>query len=666
MNPFYNVTANPIARTQGRSDVIRAEYAAIEAGFDGVKAQLDLKAPLNSPTFTGSVVFASGSIDATGVSSFTAPTVTPVWDATNKVATTAFVIAAIGASGTMLPPQGGFPGAFLRTNATSASWQYIVGLGLGTYQNVTSSTTLTGDVRNVDFTGAPAGTVATLPAATTLPMHTVFTMFGGVTNVGLQSPAGELLVAGDASVGQQLILTGNGTSEGSWRRVLNSLQAADLASTRHIVGQNTTLRSIAANGRGAALPIGTDRVLVVAVGSGGAGVEAYVVTAAGNSISLGSVTSVAAAGAVHWIRLLQVTGGYVVAWAASSSAQIQVSGLAVSGTTVTASAATGIGNAVASNSGLSMVDVAIEASGAAVVALYRRSNTLVEAVAATFSGSSAPTVGSAVTFAAGTDLNAGSAALASVSGGVLVGAYTCEDTSGPTQVASARVITLTGASISLGASLSLIGTLAAGHGPIAAARVTATTVLLVTKRTTGSDATAAVATISGTTLTLGGVLTWANSGDGLQASTAAIGAVGHAIDVGSGNFFVAVGASNAAETRMASLNVSGTTVTRNGASQQATQLANSRAPFSPQAGWVAYSLAGASSIFSMVPCNASGINATGIGLGVTVTSSSFARASSASEAPIAIARLQTGKRLMAVSFDSAIRAAVVQYGGAVA
>ena len=53
-----------------------------------------------------------------------------------------------------------------------------------------------------------------------------------------------------------------------------------------------------------------------------------------------AVTTVAAAGAVHWIRLLQVTGGYVVAWTTSATSQIQVAGLAVSGTTVTASAAT--------------------------------------------------------------------------------------------------------------------------------------------------------------------------------------------------------------------------------------------------------------------------------------------------------------------------------------
>ena len=49
-NPFYNVTNNPIARTLGRSDVMRAEFALVEDGFDETKAQLDLKAPLAKGT----------------------------------------------------------------------------------------------------------------------------------------------------------------------------------------------------------------------------------------------------------------------------------------------------------------------------------------------------------------------------------------------------------------------------------------------------------------------------------------------------------------------------------------------------------------------------------------------------------------------------------------
>lgn len=129
-NPFYNVTNNPIARTLGRSDVMRAEFALVEDGFDATKAALDLKAPLAGPTFTGTVTFntaavnvTAGSVDASSVSSFLVPTVSPVSDATNKAASTAFVIAAIGASGTLLPPQVTHAGKFLRTDGVSASWQ---------------------------------------------------------------------------------------------------------------------------------------------------------------------------------------------------------------------------------------------------------------------------------------------------------------------------------------------------------------------------------------------------------------------------------------------------------------------------------------------------------------------------------------------------------------
>jgi hypothetical protein len=666
-NPFYNVTNNPIARTLGRSDVMRAEFALVEDGFDETKAQLDLKAPLASPTFTGTVTFntssisiTTGSVDASSVSSFLVPTVSLVSDATNKAASTAFVIAAIGASGTMLPPQATHDGKFLRSNGVSASWQHIVGLGLGSYLNVTSSQTITGDARNLDFSSAPAGTVATLPAANTLPLHTVFTLLGGGTNVGVATPSGDLLLA-ISGPGQQVLLTNNSTADGTWRIIADYLQSSAPASARWIVGQSTTLRSVSASGRGAALGIGSDRALVVALGGGGTGVEAYVATVSGNSVSIGSVTSVVASGAVHWIRLLQVTGGYVVAWTTSATSQIQVAGLAVSGTTVTASAPTAIGNAIASTSSLSMVDVAIEASGAAVVALYRRNGTTVEAVAATFSGSSAPTVGSAVTFlTTGTTLNYGSAALASLSAGTLVGAFSCEDSS-PAHVAQARVITLTGATISLGGALSISGVgFLTGHGPIAVARVTATTALLVAKETSATNTAAAVATVSGTSLSLGSSVGWGTVS--LTSSPAAAGVVAHLVDVGSGAYLALAGAANANETCMASLSVSGATVTRNGTSQQASQLTNSLRPVSPQPGWAAFSLGGAFALFSFQTVAGSGI---GFGSGslAPTTAGAFTATSGVSPSPIGVIRMQTGKRLLVVQFDTVVRAQVVQYGG---
>jgi hypothetical protein len=96
-NAFYNhVSANPANQTRGNSSTMRAEFDAIVAGFDGVDAlnneviaarqgqasllaNMALKAPAASPTFTGTP---------------SAPTASP-GTATTQLATTAFMMAAI-------------------------------------------------------------------------------------------------------------------------------------------------------------------------------------------------------------------------------------------------------------------------------------------------------------------------------------------------------------------------------------------------------------------------------------------------------------------------------------------------------------------------------------------------------------------------------------------
>lgn len=118
-NPHYNATGSPAVRSKARSDVIRGEYEAIEAGFDSVESA---KADLSGDTFTGPVTF-NGSVSfATTV---TAPTVPSAGDSTTNVATTAFVQSVLGASGSLLPPQSGHAGKALYTNGTSAAWQAV-------------------------------------------------------------------------------------------------------------------------------------------------------------------------------------------------------------------------------------------------------------------------------------------------------------------------------------------------------------------------------------------------------------------------------------------------------------------------------------------------------------------------------------------------------------
>ncbi len=659
-NPYFDHRISSfqfLPLTLVRAAAVNARLNEVSAGFDGVKGDIDLKAPLASPTFTGTVTFNTAAINVTG-GTVTIPSPGTVAENSGRAATTAWVQSLLGSLSVGLPAQLTHAGKYLRTDGTSASWQDLplpTGLGSGLRLAVTTSQAITGLSRILDFTGAPAGTVATLPDATTLPVGTVFTLVGAVSNVGAENAVGELL---SGAGGQYLLLEGNAAPAGTWSLISAALAPSALAATLNIVGQTTTLRSVNAAGRGATLAIGSDRVLVVALGTGGVGVEAYVVTASGNAVSLGAVTTVAAAGAVHWIRLLQVTGGYVVAWTTSATAQIQVAGLAVSGTTVTSSAATAIGNAIASSSTLSMVDVAIESNGATIVAAYRRSTTVIEAVAASFSGSAAPLVGAAVTVYTATAAANVFMALAAADTATYTVAFSMADNG--VHVAQVRTLTLAGVVMTAGTALSIAGTLLAGNGPIAMRRLTASTALLIGKLLLGTNATAAVATVSSNPPTLGTVLTWCNSGNGLQASgTGNDAANGRLTDMGSGFFFGQVGGEPNGQAATGVFSVSGTTVTLHGSPGTAGSLTTTPEHTRLVDGW-AGSRQTASS-FAVSPVSAAGVGASLFAPGIT--SATFTVISGVKPGPIDVHRLQTGKRLMAVTFDTAIRAAVVQYRG---
>lgn len=115
-NPYYTKTGQPASQTQGRSDVIRAEYSLIEAGFDAAYAAILLRATSASPTFTGTV-------NASGATTVTVPTEANLADSTTKAASTAFVQGVLGAAGALLPVQTGFTALYsLKTNGTVASW----------------------------------------------------------------------------------------------------------------------------------------------------------------------------------------------------------------------------------------------------------------------------------------------------------------------------------------------------------------------------------------------------------------------------------------------------------------------------------------------------------------------------------------------------------------
>ena len=61
-NSYYTPTGNPASATLGRATNIRAEFAAVEDGFDAVETAMNLKAPLSAPTFTGLMTVSDGQV----------------------------------------------------------------------------------------------------------------------------------------------------------------------------------------------------------------------------------------------------------------------------------------------------------------------------------------------------------------------------------------------------------------------------------------------------------------------------------------------------------------------------------------------------------------------------------------------------------------------------
>ena len=123
LETFPSVTG-AVTPTHTELNFVDGVTSAIQTQLDALTAA---KAPIASPTFTGTVTIPSGASIAgfaplaspTFTGTPTAPTAT-VGTSTTQIATTAFV-AATGLS-TALPGQSGNAGKFITTDGTNASW----------------------------------------------------------------------------------------------------------------------------------------------------------------------------------------------------------------------------------------------------------------------------------------------------------------------------------------------------------------------------------------------------------------------------------------------------------------------------------------------------------------------------------------------------------------
>lgn len=106
-NPYFNNAIDLLPVTRARAADVEANFSAVGAGFDAVKTDMDAKAPLASPTFTGMP---------------SAPT-PPSGDASTRLATMAALKAAIDSAAAInLPDVSGAEGKYLRVISGVPAW----------------------------------------------------------------------------------------------------------------------------------------------------------------------------------------------------------------------------------------------------------------------------------------------------------------------------------------------------------------------------------------------------------------------------------------------------------------------------------------------------------------------------------------------------------------
>ena len=163
-NRNYNKSANPATNSSGSSSAIRSEFTAIDAGFAGVEAELDLKLAATAQaadsaklaTVTPSANFLTLAVQTfsqmiTSLSTSLSSWFTTTWldtdttmtaDSDVKVSSQKAVRAFVAATAfaPVLPSQAGNASKFITTDGTNASWAPLPFLALLSVISVSSIT----------------------------------------------------------------------------------------------------------------------------------------------------------------------------------------------------------------------------------------------------------------------------------------------------------------------------------------------------------------------------------------------------------------------------------------------------------------------------------------------------------------------------------------------
>ena len=403
------------AQIAGLAAVTPAELGYVAGVTSALQTQINAKAALASPTFTGTVTIPSGASIAgfaplaspalTGVP--TAPTAT-TGTATAQLATTAFVGAT--AFNAALPSQTGNSGKFVTTDGSNASWalpianqtsnsgKYLTTNGTTTSWGTVSSsgaggTTLTGNVTltsasaaAMTVTPATPGLYATLPDATTCTKaDNLYAIYNaGDFDYGVKDSAGTQLGWVRARTGAMIGLSDSSTAAGVW--AYYGLEKTGITAS-YI---NTTLTNMSTTGSEAMrrITVDSDRTAFLFGGT-----DCYVIVYNQTTQTWGSATLVRATVAdATYTGVLAATDKLLVCSCDSTTGMETVT-ISLSNVTATVNSGTKAttvlaGNITGSGNGFGQI-IAVSTSW---VVTYSRATTTTGIRAITVSGTT-PTVG---------------------------------------------------------------------------------------------------------------------------------------------------------------------------------------------------------------------------------------------------------------------------------
>lgn len=395
MNRYFNFTAlTELIRSQfARSRWHNARLNEVEAGFQAVQDEIDAKTDdtdgtLTNPTLLGNVV-------AVGATKVTVPTVALSDPDMTKAASRQYVANAVGASGSVpptaghagkhlgndgtsaiwevvLPDQTGNAGKALMSDGTTQSWQFpmpatagkpgqvprvnqaATGYALELLTGLTSggraahSGNTVADQRTVlDISASVAGTLVTLPDATTLPLGTSYLLSqrAGTNTAGLLDNAGGILTLANASAGVAVVLTANGTAAGTWKLLSSAWVVSDpLTTFQQIRAGAVNVSTTPSQNVKFLLHISGDDFLLASGESGGHAVRLRWLRADGLQVTEVANATLSAAGtSVNRIEILKLaSGSYVLIRRCTGSNDTHVTAFTLSGSTITTGATTNV------------------------------------------------------------------------------------------------------------------------------------------------------------------------------------------------------------------------------------------------------------------------------------------------------------------------------------